>query len=236
MKVVILCGGKGTRSYPFTEYLPKAMMPINGSPIVVHLMKIFARQGFTEFVLAVGHRKEMLIDYFEGRNTEWDIQIIDTGADSDTGERIRRCMNYVGEDFLATYGDGLGDINLNCLITSHLESGAAGTLTTVQLRSQYGLVEFDVDGLVSRFHEKPVIPNHWINAGFFVFNKSVFINNEGQNLESDVLVGLTERKQLHVYKHHGFWKSMDTSKDQQELEQLCVSGEAPWANKPLEPS
>lgn len=231
MKVVILCGGKGTRSYPFTEYLPKVMMPIKGSPIVVHLMKIFARQGFTEFVLAAGHRKEMLYDYFDGRNTDWDIKIVDTGEDSDTGERIRRCTDYVGGRFLATYGDGLGNINLEQLIEAHSLSGATATLTTVQLRSQYGLVEFDGKGLVTQFHEKPVIPDHWINAGFFVFEKAAFTSGNGQNLESDVLSGLAHQKKLHVYKHHGFWKSMDTSKDQHELEQLCGSGVAPWISK-----
>ena len=228
MKVVILCGGKGTRSYPFTEYLPKVMMPIKGSPIIVHLMKLFAKQGFTEFVLAAGHRKEMLIDYFEGRNTDWDIKIVDTGADTDTGERIKRCEQYLGDRFLATYGDGLGNVDLAALIQEHEKSGAKATLTTVQLRSQYGLVEFDGNRIVTQFHEKPVIPDYWINAGFFVFEKSLFPTWTGQNLESDVLADLAEKRQLHVYQHRGFWKSMDTSKDQQELEKLCASGTAPW--------
>ena len=228
MEVVILCGGKGTRSYPFTEYLPKVMMPIGGSPIIVHLMKIFARQHFTSFVLAVGHRKEMLLDYFEGKNSNWKIRIVDTGEDTDTGERIRRCSNYVGDRFLATYGDGLGDVNLAALIQEHERSGAQATLTTVQLRSQYGLVEFDDCGCVTQFREKPVIPNHWINAGFFVLDKSVFTGSRGQNLESDVLTGLAEQRKLHVYRHHGFWKSMDTSKDQQELERLFTDARAPW--------
>ncbi len=228
MKAVILCGGKGTRYYPFTEYLPKVMMPIQGSPIIVHLMKIFARQGFTDFILAAGHRKEMLFDYFEGRNTDWNIKIVDTGEDTDTGERIRRCADFAGDRFLATYGDGLGDVNLAALLHEHEQSGAEATLTTVQLRSQYGLVEFDESGLVTQFHEKPVIPNYWINAGFFVFEKSAFTHSSGQNLESDVLTGLSKQSKLHVYRHRGFWKSMDTSKDQQELEKLCTGGIAPW--------
>lgn len=228
MKVVILCGGKGTRSYPFTEYLPKVMMPIKGSPVIVHLMKIFARQGFTEFVLAAGHRKEMLYDYFEGRNTDWKIDIIDTGEDTDTGERIRRCKDQVGERFLATYGDGLGNVDLQQLLEAHAQSASLATLTTVQLRSQYGVVDFDENGLVTQFHEKPLIEDRWINAGFFVFEKSAFEQTSGQNLESDVLTELATRKQLHVYKHHGFWKSMDTSKDQQELERLCADGVGPW--------
>lgn len=228
MKVVILCGGKGTRSYPFTEYFPKVMMPIKGSPIIVHLMRIFARQGFNEFVLAAGHRKEMLEDYFEGRMSDWDVNIVDTGADADTGERILRCADYVGDRFLATYGDGLGDINLQLLIDSHDKSGCLATLTTVPLRSQYGLVQFDLDGKVTRFVEKPVVPDFWINAGFFVFEKAAISDWRGKNLESEVLTYFASQGNLHVYRHTGFWKSMDTSKDQQELELLCVNGAAPW--------
>lgn len=228
MKVLILCGGKGTRSYPFTEYLPKAMMPVMGSPVIVHLMRIFARQGFTDFVLAAGHRKEMLLDYFEGRSTDWNIQIVDTGEDSDTGERVRRCADLVGEEFMVTYGDGLGNVDLRALAASHKASGATATLTTVQLRSQYGLVEFDDGGMVTQFLEKPVIADRWINAGFFVFDRAVFNAWEGRNLEGDVLPRLARERKLHVYRHDGFWKSMDTSKDQQELERLCAAGTAPW--------
>lgn len=229
MKVVILCGGKGTRSYPFTEYLPKVMMPIHGSPIIMHLMHIFARQGVTEFVLAAGHRKEMLIDYFEGRRTDWKITIVDTGEESDTGERIRRCADYVGDRFFATYGDGLGDVDLAKLVACHEQAGRLATLTTVQLRSQYGLVAFDAQGVVTAFHEKPVIPDHWINAGFFVFERAAFDRWGGASLESDVLTDLAVDRQLNVYRHDGFWRSMDTSKDQQELERLCGNGTPPWA-------
>jgi glucose-1-phosphate cytidylyltransferase len=229
MKVVILCGGKGTRSYPFTEYFPKVMMPITGSPIIVHLMRIFAQQGFKEFVLAAGHRKEMLEDYFEGRMSGWDVKIVDTGAESDTGERILRCADYVGDRFLATYGDGLGDINMQNLIDSHEKSGGVATLTTVPLRSQYGLVQFDQDGKVTRFVEKPVVPDFWINAGFFVFEKTAFSDWQGKNLESEVLTHFANLGSLHVHRHTGFWKSMDTSKDQQELERLCANGAVPWA-------
>src|SRR6266545_2181435 len=119
IKVVILCGGKGTRSYPFTEYVPKVMMPINGTPILVHLMRIYALQGFTEFVLAAGHRKEMLYDYFDGRFRDWSVTIVDSGPDADTGERIRRCGDKLGKTFFATYGDGLGNLDLESLLAFH---------------------------------------------------------------------------------------------------------------------
>jgi glucose-1-phosphate cytidylyltransferase len=228
MHVVILCGGKGTRSYPFTEYLPKVMMPINGTPIIIHLMRIYASQGFTKFVLAAGHRQEMLRDYFAGRFAEWEINIVDTGDASDTGERIRRCAPHVGAQFFATYGDGLGDIDLHRLLQFHRSSGGIATVTTVPLRSQYGSVHFDEDGRVDRFQEKPIIRDYWINAGYFVFESKAFDHWKGQNLETDVLPELARLKMLYSYLHDGFWKSMDTSKDQQELETIYKSGNAPW--------
>jgi len=228
MKVVILCGGKGTRSYPFTEYFPKVMMPVNGTPILVHLMRIYASQGFGDFILAGGHRREMLNDYFDGRFPNWKVRIEDTGEDADTGDRILRCGTYVGERFFATYGDGLGDLDLHALMESHVNSGALVTLTTVPLRSQYGHVVFDDAGRVERFEEKPLVSDYWINAGFFVFEKRALWEWNGHNLEQEVLPHFAEAGQLHVYKHMGFWKSMDTSKDQQELERLYHSGRPPW--------
>ncbi len=231
MKVVILCGGKGTRSYPFTEYFPKVMMPVNGTPILVHLMRIYASQGFTDFILAAGHRKEMLFDYFDGRFSDWNIRIVDTGEDADTGERILRCGTYVGDRFLATYGDGLGDVDLHSLIAAHKTGGTLATLTTVPLRSQYGLVVFDDERRVKHFEEKPIVKDYWINAGFFVFEKQALLEWRGRNLEREVLPSFAKRNLLQVYKHMGFWKSMDTSKDQQEFENLLLGGAAPWGQK-----
>lgn len=228
MKVVILCGGKGTRSYPFTEYFPKPMMPIAGTPILVHLMRLYADQGVTSFVLAAGHRKEILFDYFADKFQAWDVTIVDTGAESDTGERIRRCAPYVGERFFATYGDGLSDIDLRRLEEYHRSHGKLATLTTVPLRSQYGTVGADEAGRVAQFVEKPVLREHWINAGFMMFERAVFDRWEGQSLESDVLPRLAAGGELYSYRHDGFWKSMDTSKDQSDMEKLLVAGRAPW--------
>jgi glucose-1-phosphate cytidylyltransferase len=230
MKVIILCGGKGTRSYPFTEYFPKVMMPIAGTPIIVHLMRIFAQQKFTDFVLAAGHRKEILQDYFDGRFTEWNIEIVDTGVESDTGERIRRCLPRTDGTFMATYGDGLGNVDLRRLIQFHREKRGAATVTAVPLRSQYGALHLNPCDMVTRFEEKPVIADYWINAGFFVFEPEVFQLSDGQNLESDILPDVAKRDQLFAYRHMGFWKSMDTSKDQQEMERINNghSEGAPW--------
>jgi len=228
MRVVILCGGKGLRIYPFSEYFPKPMMPVNGRPILVHLMHIYARQGFTKFVLAAGHRKEMLLDYFEGRFPEWEVEILDTGLDADTGDRMRACADHVGERFFATYGDGLGNVDLKALLKFHQERGGLATVTAVPLRSQYGTLQFDADGRVRSFTEKPVIRDQWINAGFFVFEKKGVAAWEGANLESGVLPALAAQGELYTYLHEGFWKSMDTSKDQQEMERLGEAGEPPW--------
>lgn len=232
MKAVILCGGKGTRSYPFTEYFPKPMMPIAGTPILVHLMRSYADQGVNQFVLAAGHRQEVLVDYFTDKFSNWDIQIIDTGAESDTGERIRRCAPYLGERFFATYGDGLGDIDLQALLRFHHAHGGLATLTSVPLRSQYGTVACEGRGRVSQFHEKPVLREHWINAGFMIFERAAFNHWHGTSLESEVLPHLASKGYLFAFKHDGFWKSMDTSKDQAEIEKLLTSDSAPWRRGP----
>jgi glucose-1-phosphate cytidylyltransferase len=204
------------------------MMPIGGQPIIVHLMKLYAAQGFNEFILAAGHRQEVLRDYFAGRFGEWNINVLDTGAESDTGERIRRCAPFVGQRFFATYCDGLGDVNLQQSRRFHAESGATATVTTVRLRSQYGQVVFGGDNRVVQFREKPMIEDCWINAGFFVFDKSVFEHWQGQNLETEVLPHLATLGKLYNYRHDGFWKSMDTSKDQAELERIYSKEDAPW--------
>ena len=232
VKTVILCGGKGTRSYPFTEYFPKVMMPINGTPILIHLMRIYANQGFKSFVLSAGYRKEILTDYFEGRALDWEVQIVDTGADADTGERIERCAHLLGQTFFATYGDGLGNLDLHLQLACHHSLGGLATLTTVPLVSQYGLVVLSHDAAVSRFEEKPAISGCWINAGFFAFEKEVFHHWKGSNLESQVLPHLADKGFLYAYKHEGFWKSMDTSKDQEALEKLYLDGGAPWTQLP----
>ena len=228
MEVVILCGGKGTRSYPFTEYFPKVMMPVGGTPVLVHLMRIYAEQGFTEFILAAGHRKEILTDYFEGRFHDWSVRIVDTGDEADTGDRLLRCKPWLSDRFFATYGDGLGNVQLSELLDMHDSRGGLATVTSVPLRSQYGTLEFDADNRVERFQEKPTIQNCWINAGYFVFEKRAFDLWRGHNLETDVLPHLAQKGVLYTYTHDGFWKSMDTSKDQQELDRLRSEGTPPW--------
>ena len=228
MQVVILAGGAGTRAYPYTEYLPKPMMPVGGKPVVVRVMETYAREGFTDFILSVGYRKEVIIDYFSNRSLGWNVQIVDTGKEADTGDRIRKCSHLLGETFMATYADGLSDVPLNELVAFHHRSGGLGTITCVPLRSQYGTVSMEEDGTITSFREKPVLQEYWINAGFFVMSHRIFDHWEGDNLERDVFPKLLAGRHLSSFRHRGFFKSMDTYKDQQELEAMFASGELPW--------
>jgi glucose-1-phosphate cytidylyltransferase len=228
MKVVILAGGSGTRAYPYTDYLPKPMMPVGGKPILLHVMNLYARQGFTEFVLSVGYRKEVILDYFEGRDFGWKIDIVDTGSRTDTGGRIWGCRHLLGETFMATYADGLSDVVLDDLLAFHSRSGRLGTITSVPLRSQYGTIEADEAGVIDQFREKPVLNEHWINAGFFAMEKRIFEYWNGDNLEREVFPNLLHGRHLNTYRHHGFFKSLDTYKDQQEIEAMFAEGNLPW--------
>lgn len=231
MKVVILCGGMGIRAFPFTEYLPKPMLPVNGSPILVHIIKGFISQGFREFVLAAGYRKNVLDDYFENKHLGADIRILDTGDKADTGERLAACASLVGDRFIATYGDGLSDLRLESVLDFHRSHGRLATVTVVPLATQYGVLESDPAGRVVRMVEKPVLREHWINIGFMVFEKTVFRHWEGTNLERDILPRLAERGELYMHRHDGFFKSLDSYKDQQEIEELVRGGGTmPWRN------
>jgi glucose-1-phosphate cytidylyltransferase len=228
IKVVILCGGMGIRAFPFTEYLPKPMLPINGSPILVHIIRGFIAQGFSHFVLAAGYRKNVLDDYFEGKDLGATIEVVDTGEGADTGARIRACRHLVGDTFIATYGDGLSDIPLDALLAFHEEHAGLATVTVTPLFTQYGVLEATEGGRVSRMIEKPTLREHWINIGFMVFRRCVFENWKGDNLERDVLPALASEGQLYMYRHEGFFKSLDSYKDQQDFEELVRGGRTPW--------
>ena len=227
-KVVILCGGKGVRAYPFTEYLPKPMLPVNGSPILVHIIKSFIAQGFRDFVLAAGYRKNVIDDYFENKDLGARVTIVDTGEGRDTGGRILACKDLLGERFIATYGDGLCDVPLRRVVEFHRSHGKLATVTVVPLSTQYGVLEGEPTGLVAAMREKPVMHGHWINIGFMVFERGVFEQWPGENLERDVLPHLTAARELYMFRHQGFFKSMDSYKDQQELEELVNTGRRPW--------
>jgi glucose-1-phosphate cytidylyltransferase len=222
VRVVILCGGRGTRAYPYTRRVPKALMPIAGIPVVEQVMRIYASQGFHDFVLSVGYLKEEIVRYFADR-PHWSVECVDTGDTRDTAGRIRGCLDRLGETFLATYCDGLGDVNLAALVAFHRGHGDSATLTSVPLRSQYGILKADEEERIVGFEEKPVLPEYWINAGFFVFERDAFAQTPGDNLEQDVLPEMARRGIVRAYRHKGFWRSMDTQKDQLELDRLWAS-------------
>ena len=228
MQVVILAGGRGTRAYPYTEYLPKPMMPVCGKPILARVMEIFANQGHLDFIISVGYRKEIIIDYFATPRSNWRVNIVDTGEDTDTGGRIRKCAHLLTDQFFATYSDGLCDVDLARLAQFHDQHDGVATVTSVPLVSQYGTIEADNDGRVMAFREKPVLRNYWINAGFFVMDPGIFDLWQGENLEREVLPALQRDGLLFSYRHDGFFKSMDTHKDQQELEAIFEQGRTPW--------
>jgi glucose-1-phosphate cytidylyltransferase len=228
MQVVILAGGRGTRAYPYTEYLPKPMMPVCGKPIIARVMEIFAAQGVVDFILSVGYRKEVIVDYFATPRSNWRVKVVDTGAETDTGGRIKLCAHLLQDTFMATYSDGLCDVDLGQLLEFHRAHAGLATVTSVPLVSQYGTIESDAEGRVTGFHEKPVLRQHWINAGFFVMDPVCFDHWAGENLEREVLPALQRDGLLYTYRHNGFFKSMDTHKDQQDIERIFEEGAMPW--------
>jgi glucose-1-phosphate cytidylyltransferase len=191
-------------------------------------MELYAEQGWHRFVLAAGFKAELIWKFANGLPSTWNVEVLDTGEDTNTGGRILRCRDHVGDSFFATYADGLADIDLDALARFHASHGGRATLTTVPLPSQYGTLDCDDDGRVRNFREKPLLPDHWINGGFFVFDKAVFDSWEGEDLERDVLPALGRQGALFAYRHQGFWKSMDTYKDAMELTKLCAGGHPPW--------
>lgn len=230
ISTVILCGGRGTRAYPYTVDLPKPLLDVGGRPILSHLMAIYAAQGFTDFVLAGGYRVDKVAAFAEGCPAHWRVQVVDTGEDTNTGGRVHHVREHLaGSTFFVTYGDGLGNVDLGALLEFHRRHDGLATLTTVPLPSQYGTIVVDGEGRVEAFQEKPRLPDHLINAGFFVFDAEVFADWAGDDLERDVLPALGASGQLFAFRHDGFWKSMDTYKDAQELAELCQAGDPPWA-------
>ena len=234
MRTIILCGGRGTRAYPSTLDLPKPLMDVGGRPVLAHLMDIYAAQGFTEFVLAAGYLGEQLVTFAKDAPAAWDVEVVDTGEDTKRGARVRQLADRVGDPFFLTYGDGLGNVDLQALLDFHRSHPGAATMTTVPLPSPYGTLHIDGDGRVHGFSEKPRLPDHPINAGFFVFDRRVFDlwPDPGEDLEREVLVALSERDELFAFEHAGFWKSMDTYKDSMALGALCADGPGPWMGQP----
>jgi glucose-1-phosphate cytidylyltransferase len=228
MKTLILCGGKGTRAYPHTLELPKPLLEVAGRPVLLHVMEIYAMQGYSEFILAAGYKQELIEEFAAKTDPSWQVSVVDTGETTNTGGRVHACRDHVGDTFFVTYADGLGNVDLQALERFHRAHAGSATMTTVPLPSQYGTIEVSPEGRVERFREKPRLPEHHINAGFFVLDSSVYHAWPGEDLERDVLPALGQRGELFAYRHDGFWKSMDTYKDSLELSSLYDEGTTPW--------
>ena len=230
MKVVILAGGLGTRISEETADKPKPMVLIVGKPMLWHIMSIFAKQGFNEFILATGYKSEVIEGWIETVKEPWDIKALNTGLNTQTGGRILECMKSVpGERVFATYGDGLGNINLNALIDFHDHQGKLATVTAVRPPARFGVLESQ-NGLVVRFGEKNQVDAGWINGGFFVLEPQVasYIYNLDEPLESGALPRLVEERQLVSYHHDGFWQPMDTLREKEDLERFALLNPPSW--------
>ena len=208
------------------------MLEIGGRPVLHHVMEIYALQGFTDFVLATGYKGEVIAGWVEQLTEPWSVRCVDTGDEADTGERLRACAELVAEPFLATYGDGLGNVDVRAVAARHREHGGAATVTVVPLPSQYGTIDADDSGRVTAFREKPVLRDHWINAGFMAFDPEVVVSTPGRSLERDLLPAIGAAGGLYVYRHDGFWKSMDTHKEVVDLNALASREGHPWLQVP----
>jgi glucose-1-phosphate cytidylyltransferase len=228
--VVILCGGRGTRLREETQTIPKPLVEIGGRPILWHVIRIYAEQGFGRFVLCLGHRGD-LIEEFVGNESPAGVEIecVDTGEETPTGGRIARVADRLGGGrFCATYADGVADLDLAALLDFHERHGGLATMTVVRPELQFGVARLDGDDLVHGFVEKPRFDG-WINGGFFCFEPGVFdYLDDDSTLEREPLERLAEERQLRAYRHAGFWDCMDTYKDAVLLNDLWDSGRAPW--------
>lgn len=253
MKTVLLAGGLGTRLAEETVTVPKPMVEIGGHPILWHIMKVYAAQGFSEFVVAVGYKGEVVKDYFvnftarnsdvtvrlakgevtvhEASRPDWTVHVVDTGAATQTGGRLRRVAPWLdpGETFMLTYGDGVADVDLRALLAFHRNHGRLATVTAVRPPGRFGSLEIEGDR-VRAFAEKPQAGQGWINGGFFVLEPRALeaISGDETLWELAPLEDLADRGELMAYRHEGFWQPMDTLRDKRYLEELWQSGNPPW--------
>jgi glucose-1-phosphate cytidylyltransferase len=230
MKAIILAGGLGTRISEETDTKPKPMVLLDDKPILWHLMNSFANQGITDFVIATGYLGQVIHDWVEVLETDWKIKALDTGLNTMTGGRIRKCMEFIGdEQVYATYGDGLGNINLKKLLDFHNHQGRLATVTAVRPPARFGVLESS-NGLVTHFGEKRQADAGWINGGYFVLEHQILnsIHSDDEPFETGALPRLVSRMQLSSYEHSEFWQPMDTLREKNELSELAKLPTPPW--------
>ena len=253
MKAVILAGGFGTRISEETHLKPKPMVEIGGKPILWHILKIYSAHGINEFVICCGYKGYLIKEYFANyflhmsdvtfqmslnsmevhskKAEPWEITLIDTGEATNTGGRLKRVRNYIGNDtFCFTYGDGVADVDITGLIAHHKYHRRMATVTAVQPPGRYGALQFAKDNAVCGFQEKPQGDGAWVNGGFFVLEPEVIdlIESDATQWEEEPIKQLAKNQQLTAYRHHGFWQPMDTLRDQRLLESLWKTNKAPW--------
>tara|TARA_E500000178_G_scaffold350149_1_gene408514 strand:+ start:604 stop:1284 length:681 start_codon:yes stop_codon:yes gene_type:complete len=220
MKVVILAGGKGSRLLEYTKKIPKPMVPVKKKPILIHIMKHYAKFGFKDFIIATGFKHEFIKRYFIKRIKDWNVKVINTGINTLTGGRIKRLKKILNnEKFFLTYGDGVSNVNLKKLLNFHNSSNCQATLTAVRPPARFGAIKIENDK-VSVFREKSSLDTGWINGGFFIFEPQIFkyLKSDKTILEQEPLTILGKKGNLKAFKHYGFWQCMDTIRDKEILE------------------
>ena len=225
MKVVILAGGFGTRLSEYTKTIPKPMININGKPMLLYIMKLYAKHGFKNFYIALGYRGKIIKKFFNKKFFDWNINLIETGKNTMTGGRLKRLKKYVGnETFMMTYGDGLSNVNLKKLLKFHKKNKKLVTLTAVRPPARFGALKLKGHN-VNYFKEKSQLDEGWINGGFFVMEPKFlkFIKNDNTYLEREPLEQMTKKRQLMAFKHEGFWQCMDTKRDKDKLGKILKS-------------
>jgi len=234
VQVVILAGGFGTRISEETDVIPKPMVRIGNVPILRHIMNYYAKFGHTNFVIALGYKAEIIVEYFHQVSMYepglgWEIKLVDTGLQTATGGRIKRLENLLDDELLLTYGDGLSNVDLNALVDFHKTSKRMATLTAVKPPPRFGAIEVS-NGSVTNFAEKDPKTSGWINGGFFCLNKQIcsLIEGDQTSFESEPLSELVEQRQLGAFEHHGWWQPMDTLRDKRTLEAIWENRSAPW--------
>jgi glucose-1-phosphate cytidylyltransferase len=252
-KVVILAGGLGTRISEESYLKPKPMIEIGGIPILVHIMNIYSSYGYDDFVICAGYKQEKIKEYFQNyfinnsdvtfdmqSNKEiihkapknnWKVTVVNTGLNTETGGRIKKIEKYIGNNqFLLTYGDAVGDIDINEVVEYHNSTKKIGTTTVYNFGQSKGVLDIDKEGNVNAFREKSDLDGDLINIGFMVMEPEVFrlLVDDETNFEKDVLTELVKMKQLNSYTHKGYWQCMDTIREKEKLEKLWSKGNAPW--------
>lgn len=224
----MLCGGKGSRLLPITEKIPKPLFHIGDKPILWHIMKTYARYGHKDFVLLIGYKGDMIKDYFskqENTEPDWNVSFIDTGLDTTKGDRLRMAKDHIKDDnFILAYADDLSDVDINKVIDMHMKNEKIVTITSVRVKSRFGILDLHENNEVKGFVEKPVL-DQWMSAGYIVLNKRIFDFMQPGKNETDAFADLAPQGLVQAFKHMGFWKTMNNIQDGNELNDMWTSGE-----------